>query len=401
VTVLAWIIAVIAILFAVAVLLSWRRSRRRVVATGGADREGRASTRRSEELANAAFARLPIAAVRVDDQGRVLAASDEARRRFPGLETDMSLLTAFGSHDLAGEVAAALAGGEPRQAELRLFSEGQRTFHAAVEPYEVDGLREAAVALSDLSEAMAFQELRSQFVANVSHELRTPLTGLRGLLEALEDPELDARTRATFAARAGAETQRLEAIIEDVLFLSELEASEGLPTNETSDLGVAVAAAADEVAVLGDDREVAIELDLADAVWTGLTERMAVTVARNLLENAVRYAGPGATARASVRRSGDLAMLEVADDGVGIPERHLPHVFERFYRADPSRSRSVGGNGLGLSIVKHIAERMGGEATATSREGYGTTVTVRLPAADLSAQDGADVADAPQPAPGR
>ncbi len=400
ITALAWIIAAIALLFAVAALISLRRARGGGPGQPGGAQEPAARARRAEALGEAAFARLPAAAVRVDAEGRILAASEEARRRFPGLEAGTALITAFGAHDLAGEVATALASGEPRQAELRLFSEGQRTFRASVEPYEVAGTREAVVALSDLSEAVAYQELRSQFVANVSHELRTPLTGLRGLLEALEDPQLDAESRTSFAARAAAETRRLEAIIGDVLFLSELEASEHLPTGEASDLRAAVVAAAEEVARLSDEQDVTIELDLPEPVWTALSERMAVTVARNLLENAASYAGPGATARASMRRSGSVVALDVVDDGAGIPERHLPHVFERFYRADPSRSRQVGGTGLGLSIVKHIAERLGGEATASSREGYGTTVTVRLPVVDPASGAAEGVADARQRAPG-
>ncbi len=118
-----------------------------------------------------------------------------------------------------------------------------------------------------------------------------------------------------------------------------------------------------------------------EPVETPLTDRMARTVARNLVENAVRYAGAGAVARVRVERLGDEAVLSVADDGVGIPERHLAHVFERFYRVDASRSRRLGGTGLGLSIVKHIAERFGGGARVTSREGFGTTVTVVLPVA--------------------
>jgi signal transduction histidine kinase len=107
---------------------------------------------------------------------------------------------------------------------------------------------------------------------------------------------------------------------------------------------------------------------------------MARTIARNLLENAIKYAGPGAVARTSVAADDGEVTLVVADDGAGIPERHLPHIFERFYRADPSRSKRMGGTGLGLSIVKHIAERFGGRVSATSREGFGTTITVVLPA---------------------
>jgi signal transduction histidine kinase len=125
---------------------------------------------------------------------------------------------------------------------------------------------------------------------------------------------------------------------------------------------------------------VRLVVDGDEEAWTPLTERMARTVVRNLVENAVKYAGHGATATATVRRRDGDVVLTVADDGAGIPEMHLPHVFERFYRADPSRSKRMGGTGLGMSIVKHIAERFGGTAEAASREGFGTTVTITIPA---------------------
>jgi len=242
---------------------------------------------------------------------------------------------------------------------------------------------------------VAYQELRSQFVANVSHKLRTPLTGLRGLLEALEDPEMDPATQASFVARARRETERLEALIADILFLSELEATVGLPSEERSDLSAAARAAAEALAAAALDQGVEVEVDAPTPAWAPVTERMARTVVVNLLENAVRYAGRGARARASVCREGDRVVVEVADDGAGIAERDLPHIFERFYRADPSRSKRLGGTGLGLSIVKHIAERFGGEASATSREGFGTTVRVTLPAAPAPSASAREPLDSP------
>ena len=148
----------------------------------------------------------------------------------------MSVLETFSEHLLAQRVEAALATLESQSFEVRLFADGRRTYRAAVEPYEVGDAREALLFLADASEAVAYQELRSQFVANVSHELRTPLTGLRGLLEALGDPAMDAGTRRDFVARASGETQRLEALISDILFLSELEATQGLPATTSSDL---------------------------------------------------------------------------------------------------------------------------------------------------------------------
>ena len=125
-----------------------------------------------------------------------------------------------------------------------------------------------------------------------------------------------------------------------------------------------------------------LDLDVEGPAWVPVTETMARTVARNLMENAIKYAGPGATATVSVSREEGAVTLRVADDGAGIPERHLQHIFERFYRADPSRSKRLGGTGLGLSIVKHIAERFGGAVNAQSREGFGTTITVTLPEAN-------------------
>jgi signal transduction histidine kinase len=262
------------------------------------------------------------------------------------------------------------------------------------EPPDLE-LREVARAFNRMAATLErVEQLRTALVEDVAHELRTPLTGLRGLLDALVDPDIDPETRERFTRRAAAETARLEALIADILFLSELESGHDAPPDAVSDLAEAVTAGAAALAPLAERHRVAVELDLAGPAPAPLTARMAETIARNLIENAIRYAGPGATARASVRAEGGTVVLAVADDGVGIAQRHLLHVFERFYRADPSRSTSLGGTGLGLSIVKHIAERSGGEATATSREGFGTTVTVTLPLPS-AARDPKGSAEAP------
>jgi signal transduction histidine kinase len=325
---------------------------------------------------------LPFTALRLDADARIVEANLIALERFPFLLPGMGVLDAFSEHMLARRVHGALDDLEPQRFEVRLFADGRRTYRVSVDPYEVGGTREALVFLTDASEAADYQELRSQFVANVSHELRTPLTGLRALLEALDDPAMDPATRRDFVSRASRETERLEALITDILFLSELEATQGMPSTSRSDLAAAATATAEELAGFAAEQRVRLVLDVAGEAWTPLTERMARTVVRNLVENAVKYAGAGATATTSVGREGHQVVVRVSDDGAGIPERHLPHVFERFYRADPSRSKRLGGTGLGMSIVKHIAERFGGAAEATSREGFGTTVTVTIPAAD-------------------
>ena len=365
---------------AVAILLSRRA---RAVAAESEDRAEAAAARaglaeqRLRELRDV----VPLVALRLDGSGRLAEANRLARERFHFLQPGMSVLEAFSEHTLAQQVDASLADMAPREFDVRLFVDGRHTYRALMEPYEVDGRREALLLLLDASDVVDYQELRSQFVANVSHELRTPLTGLRALLEALSDPTMDGPTRDDFTARAASETQRLEALISDILFLSELEATQGAPSADRSDLAEAANNTRDALAELAAEHKVTLTVDAPRPVWTPLSDRMAVTVVRNLMENAVKYAGAGATATATVRAEDGGATLVVSDDGAGIPEKHLQHVFERFYRADPSRSKRLGGTGLGLSLVKHIGERFGGGASVTSREGYGTTITVTLPLA--------------------
>ena len=375
---------VVAVAAALAVAIAVVAARRARAAAADAD------ARRAEAVGRAERAELrrrtlsdvvPLVALRLDAGGRLVEPNREARERFPFLQPGMSVLEAFSEHNLAREVDAALADLAPREFDVRLFVDGRRTYRASVEPYAVEDGREALLMLLDASDVVDYQELRSQFVANVSHELRTPLTGLRGLLEALSDPTMDAATRENFTARATSETSRLEALISDILFLSELESTQGTPSDDRSDLAEAANATRDALADLAAEHKVTLVVDAPEPVWTPLSDRMASTVVRNLMENAVKYAGTGAVATATVRAEDGGAVLTVADDGAGIPEKHLPHVFERFYRADPSRSKRLGGTGLGLSLVKHIGERFGGGASATSREGYGTTITVTLPCA--------------------
>jgi len=382
-------VALLALAVAGGTAVAWRRQAAATRASAAAAAEARRAADDSERRRREMLQDLPLTALRVDAAGRLVEANLMARERFPFLVTGMSVLEAFSEHRFAARVEEALVALDPQRFEIRLFADGRRTYRVAVEPYEVSGAREALVFLTDASEAVDYRELRSQFVANVSHELRTPLTGLRGLLEALDDPEMDPATRRDFVRRASSETLRLEALITDILFLSELESASGLPSSSRSDLASAAAVTAQELAELAATHGVGLALDVPDEAWVPLTERMARVIVRNLMENAIKYAGPGAAATTSVRREGDDVVLSVADDGAGIPERDLPHIFERFYRADPSRSKRLGGTGLGLSIVKHIAERFGGEAVATSREGFGTTITVTIPVprADATGRD--------------
>lgn len=372
-TLIAWSVAVVACAVAAFVLLRGRRA---------PEVAPRSRSRTVADLrpTDVAFDRLPITAMRVADEGLIVA-TERAREEFPFLRPGVSLLHAFGEADLARRVSASLETGEAAAFEARLFVDGRRTYQVSIEPYAVDGGREAVVSLLDVTEAIAYQELRMQFVANVSHELRTPLTGIGGMLEALEDPALDDDLRQRFAGRAHREVLRLGSLVEDILMLSELESGRDRRGAEPSNLAAAATAAVASLSAAAEEANVALDLDLdlADDAWVGLSDAMSSQLVANLVGNAIRYAGAGSHARVRVTTGPDSVTLEVRDDGAGIAEQDLLHIFERFYRADPARSKAAGGTGLGLSIVKHMVEGHGGEVDAESREGFGTTIRARLP----------------------
>ncbi len=335
----------------------------------------------NEQRRLAAFDLLPLAALLVNGSGRIREINALAREQFPHVTPGGGVLASFGEHRFADAVGEALGSGQKSSFEVRLFADERRTYRVSVEPITGSVPPEALVFMTDFTDAVAYQELRSQFSANVSHELRTPLTGLAGLIEALGDPGMDPETHARFVDRAANEIQRLVALISDVLFLSELEATQGLEPVTRSDLRLSIANAIDVLGDVAMEHNVAIRVHADQDIWTPLTERMSMTVVQNLVENAIKYGGPGSEAIIEARVTPDQSWVELTcrDTGPGISERHLPHIFERFYRADASRSKRLGGTGLGLSIVKHIAERFGGEVRAHSRQGFGTTILVRLP----------------------
>ena len=215
----------------------------------------------------------------------------------------------------------------------------------------------------------AFDELRTGFTAAVSHELRTPLARLLALLESATLPDAD---RDELIEQSQAEVRQIGELIDDVLFLSELESGrEVVALGSTAALPIleeVVASLTEPAARAG----LTLRAEGDPEAELPLRPRMIRVIAGNLAENAIRYAGPGSTFTLSLRPG----KLTASDDGVGVPEDDLPRLFERFYRVDRGRSRDVGGTGLGLSIVKHIANSAGGTVEAESQRGSGLTVRI-------------------------
>jgi two-component system, OmpR family, sensor kinase len=233
----------------------------------------------------------------------------------------------------------------------------------------------------------AADRARRQLLADVSHELMTPLTSMRGYLETLRMPEvaLDETTRQRYLGIALDETLRLERLIGDLLELSRLEAG-GIALRVTS---VPVLTLFERVRERHErdaaERQIsfATELDDPSLVVEGDEDRLEQAL-QNLAANALRHSPPGRRIPLRARRDAGFVVIGVADSGPGIPPPHLPYIFDRFYKADPSRSGAPG-SGLGLSIVKAIVERHGGAVTARSAPGVETVFEMRLPARGASA----------------
>ncbi len=218
-----------------------------------------------------------------------------------------------------------------------------------------------------------------RFVADASHELRTPLTILRGELETLiENKRLDAEARER-AASMFEEAVRLTRIVEQLLTLSRLDAGEAQAEWSRFDLAGLAKTTADQMSLLAEDKKIAVQCDANQSVEVEGDPARLKQVVVNLLDNAIKYTQPGGAVQLHVRRSNGHAVLEVEDNGVGIPSDALSHVFERFYRVDQIRSGDSEGAGLGLSIVESICAAHGAVVEAESAPGKGSCFRIKLP----------------------
>lgn len=283
------------------------------------------------------------------------------------LHTDVLIEEAVESH-----LSAALEGQTRRQV-LDLF--GPPRSVVVVEATPLDG--GALVTIEDISERSRLDAVRTDFVANVSHELKTPVGAIAVLAEALMDvDDLDIVRR--FVSKMVTEAHRVGITIDDLLELSRIELG-GEAVRLGVDVPAVIDAAIDRVQSIAEDRRIRVVSQI-DAHATVLGDsRQLVSALGNLVENAVKYSDDDSVVTVAAHVVDDMLELSVTDTGVGIPARDIDRVFERFYRVDRARSRETGGTGLGLSIVRHVATNHGGDVKVVSREGEGSTFTLRIP----------------------
>ena len=270
---------------------------------------------------------------------------------------------------------------DPRDLAL-VTGRGSRTVRcsAATVRYPGESDTDVLLALRDVTEERRLSQVKSDFVSNASHELRTPLTNIRGYLEAIQDAVREgAVPESSFVDVALGNALRMEHLIDDLLELSRAEAGAAPLEKEETSLSAFLSRVAEphrpEAARTGKT----LDVEAGGGAFRADLRKLALAVS-NLVDNALKYGKEGGHVTLSGRIEGDACLLEVADDGPGIPPEHLPRIFERFYRADKGRSRELGGTGLGLSITKHIVESHGGSIRVESRLGAGTRFVLRLPA---------------------
>lgn len=219
---------------------------------------------------------------------------------------------------------------------------------------------------------------RQEFSANVSHELKTPLTSISGYAEMIETGMANDEDITEFAGKIHAEAGRLIDLIRDIIKLSELD--EPQADNDFAPLEL-LPVAQDTCGLLNFNAEragVDISVEGCYAKINGRRELLEELI-YNLCDNAIRYNRPGGFVKVKITTESDAVLLSVTDNGIGIPPEHQERIFERFYRADKSRSKASGGTGLGLAIVKHIVIQLGAQLNLQSAAGKGTTITVRFP----------------------
>lgn len=291
-----------------------------------------------------------------------------------------SPLQSLGVEGLAGAIAEARESGANVDIEV-VRDDRQLTAHASV-----SGENVVALVVSDVTEARRLDAIRRDFVTNASHELKTPVAGMQALADSLAlAVERDPERARSMVRRMQSEAARLAKMVNELLDLARIEEdSAAASLRQRVDLAAVVRAEVAGLDATATERGVSVSVECPGPAWLVANPEDLRLIVANLLENAVRYNRTGGAVELRVQRRGAEVVLEVEDNGIGIPEADRDRIFERFYRVDKPRSRAAGGTGLGLSIVRNAAERQGGEVSVTSVLGFGSTFRVVLPvAADL------------------
>jgi two-component system, OmpR family, phosphate regulon sensor histidine kinase PhoR len=324
------------------------------------------------------LAAFPFAAFLIDSNGIVRFVNQAAEELFEihaERAVGQALIAVVPSVAMERQVLGAIAG-ETSMHDITIgdFAR-ERTLGITAHPFEGGAVAVAA----DRTALLAIEHVRREFVANVSHELRTPLSAIKLMLETVLISDDDAEARTLFLPQVAREVDRMIRLVEDLLELARSESGNVELRREVFDLTDVATSVVNTFAQRSIAAGVELDLDAPEEIFVDADRNRLTQVALNLLDNALRHTPAGGLVTVEVASEGRNALLRVRDTGRGIPYHDLPHIFERFYVVDRSRSREHTGTGLGLSIARHIVEAHGGTLTAHSIYGRGATFVCRLP----------------------
>ncbi len=329
----------------------------------------------------------------LDSHRSVRLVNPAARKLFtmPANVFGLPVLEALREPTVDDMVAAALKTGQPQESELEISGRKPPLILAVnISPMrDAAGEAGALAMFRDVTRLTQLEQVRREFVANVSHELRTPLAIFQGYVENLVDcPEMEREERLAIFHILERHSKRLNALVEDLLILARLEGGSGELAPEPMDVQEFCAETARDWALRMEKKKVTLRQEVPPALPHLTADRLRLgQVISNLLENALKYTPVDGTIVLGAAHTVGSIEMWVRDHGQGIVSIDLPHIFERFYRADKARSRELGGTGLGLSIVKHIVQAHGGTVTAESIYGKSTTIRIRIPLNETTTPD--------------
>ena len=322
----------------------------------------------------------------IDIYGNVILINDEARKiiksKTRGNEEGKNIKQVINVEAILKEIERYVGSKESENNSLTL--EDETVYKIKIDPVYLQNSKNAIIGsiinIEDITEIVKLENMRKDFVANVSHELKTPLTSINGFVETLiMNENLDVDKRNRFLAIIKKESDRLKRLIEDILLLSSIENKNNLVT-ENILLYDVFKEVYEMINYIAKDKNINISYNFED-------EKIVVEaygdyikqLFLNLIDNAVKYTPPGGEVTINQYTKYDEIVIEIIDNGIGIPKEDIDKIFQRFYRVDKARSRSVGGTGLGLAITKHIVNSLKGRICVESEFQKGSKFIVKLP----------------------
>ncbi len=319
--------------------------------------------------------------IMTDREGRITLVNTACLKILNATGNDITakpLIEAFRDHQL-NEILRRCLHTEKQQTTQFESISFKKYIQAVSVPISSDGLSGALIVLQDLTELRSLQTTRRELIGNISHEFRTPLAGIKAMTQTLQGGAIEERdTAEDFLNRIEAEVDRLTQMVSELTELSRIESGKVELKAEIVDINKLIEEVLAQLQPLADRQTLALKNDFKTGQLLVKADRERIRqVIINLVHNAIKFSKPGKTITAVTRKQGVFAVIEIIDEGIGISQDDLAHIFERFYKADKSRSGQ--GTGMGLAIAKHLVKAHGGDISATSEEGKGTTITFSLP----------------------